>query len=125
MTRKDGKFFIPFEDYCEQYCVTSFAAEQDDIKYHHSLVEHDFNKHSPLQSQAFFSFELLHEIRFDRFVFAITVVQQGNRLQNYFKRRSTETFKPSNFNIVLMTARGKFIRAIYCRNSFAQSLINN
>lgn len=68
-------FFIPFEDYCREYCVTSVAAEQDDLKYHHSLVEHDFNGSSPNASQVFFTFEVTHEIRFDRFVFAISVIQ--------------------------------------------------
>ena len=55
--------------------MTSVAAEQDDLKYHHSLIEHDFNNFPTSTSQqAFFTFEVTHEIRFDYFVFAITVI---------------------------------------------------
>lgn len=62
------------EDYYRHFALTCVAAEQDDLKYHHSLIEHDFNQHPPLQSQAFFEFKLTREVRFDRFVLAITVV---------------------------------------------------
>ena len=39
----DGFFFIPLEDYWEEYCVTSLCAEQDENKYCHSHITHDFN----------------------------------------------------------------------------------
>jgi len=32
----DGYFYIPIEDYWEEYCVTSICAEQNEQKYHHS-----------------------------------------------------------------------------------------
>ena len=44
----NGVFFMNLEDYYRHFALTCVAAEQDDLKYHHSLIEHDFNQHPPL-----------------------------------------------------------------------------
>ena len=68
-------FFIPIEDYWEEYCVTSICSEQDESKYHHSQEMCDFNEHEENEYQAFFKFTLKREVKFDRNVFALSVFQ--------------------------------------------------
>jgi len=68
----DGFFFIPVQDYWEEYCMTSVCAEQDDKKYFHSQALHNFNENEEGEHQVFF-----------KFTFALSVFQQGDRLGSY------------------------------------------
>ena len=43
--------------------------------------------------------------------FGISVLQQGDRLGNYRKTSEYEKFKPSSFNLILMTKEGMFVKA--------------
>lgn len=43
-------------------------------------------------------------------VFGISVMQQGNRIGNYRKIKNEEIFKPSQFNILLMSTKGEIIK---------------
>ena len=55
--------------------------------------------------------------------FAISVLQQGPRLKNYRSYDSKQFFAESNFNIILMTEQGEFIRARFGKR-FTFSLAN-
>ena len=61
--------------------------------------------------QAFFSFTLTRPIDFNKHAFAISVLQQGDRLANYKQKDPRKQFITSNFNIVLMTESGEFVNA--------------
>ena len=81
----DGMFFIELNDYLEHFAWTSICVENNDLKYIHSQLYHSFNKtldDSPMP-QAFFSFTLSAEIDFSKYAFAISVLQQGDRLKQY------------------------------------------
>ena len=78
-------FFIELNDYLEHFAWTSVCVENNDKKYIHSQLYHSFNKSlddSPMP-QAFFSFTLSAEVDFNKYAFAISVLQQGNRLKQY------------------------------------------
>ena len=53
--------------------------------------------------QAFFSFQITSKIDFNSHLFAISVLQQGDRLLNYRNKDPSKMFKESPFNIILMT----------------------
>ena len=72
--------------------------------------------------QAFFQFTLRREVNFEERAFAISVLQQGDRLKNYRQKDPSKLYEPSNFNIVLMTDKGEFIHARY-GNGFTFSLL--
>ena len=55
--------------------------------------------------------------------FAISVLQQGERLKNYRKKNQRDMFQASNFNIILMKETGEFIGARF-GNRFTFSLLN-
>ena len=61
--------------------------------------------------QAFFTFTLAKEIRFEKEAFAISVSQQGNRLGSYRLKDSKKKFEPSQFNILLGKTDGTFAKA--------------
>lgn len=63
--------------------------------------------------QAFFQFTLTREVNFKDRAFAISVLQQGDRLMNYRQKDPKKLFNPSKFNIVLMTADGEFVHGRY------------
>lgn len=73
--------------------------------------------------QAFFSFELQYEVDFEKFAFAISVLQQGDRLRKYRLKEARHKFDPASFNIVLMTASGELVNARF-GNRFMFSLLN-
>ena len=107
----DGTFCIPYADYMENFACTTFCMEYAS-RYSHSNIHHSFGPADDSHpQQAFFSFTLTKEIDFMESVFGISVLQQGNRLGNYRKTVDSEKFKPTQFNIVLMTKGGKFVKA--------------
>lgn len=122
----DGFFFIPLQDYWEEYCNTSICVEFDENKYFHSKTIADFNDKSEddQEYQAFFRFDLKKSVRFDRDCFAISVFQQGDRLGQYRLCNETTKFKPSQFNIVLMKECGEFVKANF-GSAFMHSLLND
>lgn len=73
--------------------------------------------------QAFFSFTLNKAIDFTKYAFAISVLQQGDRLMNYRLKDAKQKFDPANFNLILMTAAGEFVNARF-GNRFMFSLLN-
>ena len=73
--------------------------------------------------QAFFSFTLTKAVDFNTHAFAISVLQQGERLKNYRQKDPQKMFQASQFNIVLMTDKGKFINARF-GSRFTFSLLN-
>ena len=73
--------------------------------------------------QAFFSFILDEAVDFNEKAFAISVLQQGDRLMNYRKKDPRQKFDPSRFNIVLFTAAGEFVNARF-GSHFTFSLLN-
>ena len=72
--------------------------------------------------QAFFKFHLDRPVKYDDAAFAISVLQQGDRLKNY-RLGNRKQFDPSKFNIILMTDKGKFINACF-GGRFMYSLMN-
>ena len=68
----EGYFFIPLENYWEEYCMTSLSSEHDSSKYFHSQALHNFNRNQPGEYQAFYSFALKREVKQDRNTFAIS-----------------------------------------------------
>ena len=120
----DGFFFIPLEDYWEEYCLTTVCAEQDDKNYFHSQVMHDFNTNEEGKPQAFFKFTLTKDIQPNSHAFTLSVFQQGDRLGTYRLKNEKQAFKPSEFSILLMTEAGEFVTANFGSN-FMQSLFND
>mmetsp|Transcript_35119 Transcript_35119/g.46233 ORF Transcript_35119/g.46233 Transcript_35119/m.46233 type:complete len:220 (+) Transcript_35119:753-1412(+) len=120
----DGQFFIELEDYLQHFSWTSVCVENNEAKYAHSQLYHSFGDQdsSPLP-QAFFSFNLQYPIDFNMHAFAISVIQQGPRLQNYRQSDQSKFFHESNFNIVLMTEKGEFVHARFGKR-FTFSLLN-
>ena len=120
----DGAFFIQLEDYMQHFAWTSICVENNNSKYVHSSLYHSFgSKDTSDIPQAFFKFRLDRAVDFKKFAFAISVLQQGDRLSTY-RLRDQNRFDPSDFNIVLMTAQGKFISSSF-GNSFMYSLLND
>jgi len=74
--------------------------------------------------QAFFSFNLSKAVDFNKYAFAISVIQQGERLANYRQKDPSKLFKEANFNIVLMSEQGELISARF-GNRFTFSLLNS
>ena len=72
---------------------------------------------------AFFSFTLTRGIDFNKYVFAISVLQQGDRLGNYRQRDASKKFEPASFNLILMNDKGELINARF-GSSFCFSLLN-
>ena len=73
--------------------------------------------------QAFFKFYLDKPVKHTDAGFAISVLQQGDRLKNY-RLGNRKQFDPAKFNIILMTEKGKFVNACF-GGSFMYSLMNN
>ena len=73
--------------------------------------------------QAFFSFTLRQPVKFDTHAFAISVLQQGPRLKSYRVKDHRKQFKPSDFNIMLMTEKGEFVTANF-GSRFSFSCLN-
>ena len=88
--------------------TTSFCMENRK-GYKHSNKTHTFKPEEKIP-QAFFSFTIDKPIDLMSDLFAISVMQQGNRLGNYKKLKADEKFEPSQFNILLMSAKGEFIK---------------
>lgn len=118
----DGAFFIPLEDYVEQFAWTSVCVENAPEKYSRSNFFHKFELNAE-KPQAFFSFNLKSKIDFNKQAFAISVLQQGQRLANY-RLPNFGKFTESEFNIVLMTKQGKFVNARF-GSRFMFSLLND
>lgn len=121
----DGIFFIELNDYLEHFSWTSICLENNASKYAHSQLYHSFGTldESPMP-QAFFSFSINRAIDFNTHAFAISVIQQGERLAKYRLKDPKQMFQPSNFNIILMKATGKFVCARFGK-SFMFSLMND
>lgn len=120
----DGIFFIELNDYLQHFSWTSVCVENNDQKYVHSQLYHSFGaKDESPMPQAFFSFTLHRAVDFNTHAFAISVMQQGNRLGCYRMKEAGRRFDPANFNIILMTAAGEFINARF-GNRFMFSLLN-
>lgn len=98
--------------------------ENNPAKYIHSQLYHSFGAvdESPMP-QAFFSFTLTKEVDFNQSAFAISAIQQGERLKNYRDKDPSKLFSASPFNIVLMTEKGEFVNARF-GNRFTFSLLN-
>ena len=120
----DGIFFIELNDYLEHFAWTSVCVESNASKYVHSQLYHSFGEldTTPLP-QAFFSFALEKAVDFTKHAFAISVLQQGDRLGSYRLKEQGKKFDPANFNIILMTAAGEFVNARF-GNRFMFSLLN-
>ena len=120
----DGAFFIGLDDYLQHFSWTSVCVENNAQKYAHSSLYHSFGAldTSPLP-QAFFSFTLTKPVDFTKFAFAISCQQQGSRLAMYRQKDPSLLFKPSNFNIMLMTEQGEVVNARF-GNKFMFSLLN-
>ena len=71
----DFYFFIPLEDYWQEYCQTSILFEHNPSTYHHSSVIHDFNENEEKEYQAFYSFTLKREVTCGLSNFAISMLQ--------------------------------------------------
>ena len=107
----DGTFCIPYESYMDNYVCSTFCMEHT-TNYSHSNIFHSFGSSDTSElPQAFFSFTLTQEIDFMQQAFGISVLQQGNRLGNYRKASEHEKFKPTRFNMILMTKEGEFVKA--------------
>jgi len=90
----------------EHFSWTSVCVENNNAKYVHSQLYHSFgSKDRSELPQAFFRFELTSSVNFEEFAFAISVMQQGDRLKKY-RQKDDSVFTPSKFNIVLMTEKG-------------------
>ena len=73
--------------------------------------------------QAFFKFRLDRPVKYQDAAFAISVMQQGQRLSNY-RLGNRQQFNPSKFNIILYnTDTGKFVSACF-GGRFMYSLLN-
>lgn len=121
----DGVFFIELEDYLQHFSWTSVCVENNAAKYSHSQLYHSFGDldESPIP-QAFFSFTLSKPVDFSKHAFAISVLQQGERLANYRQKDPDKMFLASNFNIVLMTEAGEFVNARF-GSRFTFSLLHD
>ena len=89
-------------------------------RYTHSNFFYSFSD----TQQAFFTFNLTTEVDFKKDSFGISVCQQGDRLRNYKKTNNSEKFTPSEFNIILMSMEGTFIKARF-GSGFTFTLDNN
>lgn len=91
----DGIFFIELSDYLQHFSWTSVCIDNDPAKYVHSQLYHSFDKDESPLPQAFFSFKLTKAIDFSTAAFAISVLQQGDRLMNYRSKDKKQLFQPS------------------------------
>jgi hypothetical protein len=67
----DGEFNMPFEAFLSQYRATSMCMEENNEKYKHSQLLHDFNN----SKFAFFGFTLKNTIDLEVLCCAISVSQ--------------------------------------------------
>ena len=87
-------FFIELDDYLQHFSSTSICVENNPGKYFHSQLYHSFdqmNEQGPYP-MAFFSFTLTGAVDFNKHAFAISVLQQGERLLNYRQKDAKKIF---------------------------------
>ena len=93
--KDDGFFFIPLADYINYYSSTSICMEDAPEKYKHYNFYHSFSKDTSPKPQAFFKITLSESIDLSKQCFAISAIQQGDRLNSYRSVDEAKKFKPS------------------------------
>jgi calpain-15 len=103
----DGIFYMSWKDYIDNYKRTSVCINHNLVDYKHSFIYHDFKKQG--EELSIFRFHIEEDIDCKEETFAISIAQQGPRLQNYRVKDSSKTFVPIRFNMIIFDAKGEML----------------